>query len=157
MAEASAKREWLVMNRKGPWEGYRRQTLSPSRLPLRAHRRETSGYEAAFGQKISRPPRGTPHMSDVTCAFTWVSCVTNVACVTQFVTCERFNTIGAGKYQVAMAIGSVRHSYSLCKQNRKKGVFRMKIAILYSHRLLGQPKDIFTIEIMNATFCFYEQ
>ena len=24
------------MNRKGPWEGYRRQ-LSPSRLPLRAH------------------------------------------------------------------------------------------------------------------------
>ena len=34
----------------------------------------------------------------------------------------------------------------------------MKIAILYSsHRLLGQPKDIFTIEIMNATFCFYKQ
>ena len=33
--EASAKREWLVMNRKGPWEGYR--WLSPSRLPLRAH------------------------------------------------------------------------------------------------------------------------
>ena len=33
----------------------------------------------------------------------------------------------------------------------------MKIAILYSHRLLGQPKDIFTIEIMNATLCFYEQ
>ena len=33
----------------------------------------------------------------------------------------------------------------------------MKIAILHSHRLLGQPKDIFTIEIMNATFCFYEQ
>ena len=25
MAEASAKRVWLVMNRKGPWEGYRRQ------------------------------------------------------------------------------------------------------------------------------------
>ena len=24
MAEASAQREWLVMNRKGPWEGYRR-------------------------------------------------------------------------------------------------------------------------------------
>ena len=39
MAEASAKREWLVMNRKGPWEGYRQQSrpLSPSRLPLRAH------------------------------------------------------------------------------------------------------------------------
>ena len=43
MAEASAKREWLVMNRKGPWEGYRQQAklrrslLSPSRLPLRAH------------------------------------------------------------------------------------------------------------------------
>ena len=33
----------------------------------------------------------------------------------------------------------------------------MKITILYSHRLLGQPKDIFTVEIMNATFCFYEQ
>ena len=33
----------------------------------------------------------------------------------------------------------------------------MKIAILHSHRLLGQRKDIFTIEIMNATFCFYEQ
>ena len=33
----------------------------------------------------------------------------------------------------------------------------MKIAILHSHRLLGQHKDIFTIEIMNATFCFYEQ
>ena len=28
IVEASAKREWLVMNRKGPWEGYRR---------LRAH------------------------------------------------------------------------------------------------------------------------
>ena len=25
------------MNRKGPWEGYRQQALSPSRLPLRAH------------------------------------------------------------------------------------------------------------------------
>ena len=25
MVEASLKREWLVMNRKGPWEGYRRQ------------------------------------------------------------------------------------------------------------------------------------
>ena len=39
MAEESAKREWLVMNRKGPWEGYRRQSrpLSPSRLPLRVH------------------------------------------------------------------------------------------------------------------------
>ena len=37
--KATAKREWLVMNRKGPWEGYRR----------RAHifiERETSGYEA---------------------------------------------------------------------------------------------------------------
>ena len=31
-----ARNEWLVMNRKGPWEGYRRP-LSPSRLPLRAH------------------------------------------------------------------------------------------------------------------------
>ena len=27
----------------------------------------------------------------------------------------------------------------------------MKIAISYSHRLLRQPKDIFTTEIMNAT------
>ena len=26
MAEASAKREWLVMNRKGPWEGYEAET-----------------------------------------------------------------------------------------------------------------------------------
>ena len=41
-----ARNEWLVMNRKGPWEGRRRQAkrrlatsrlLSPSRLPLRAH------------------------------------------------------------------------------------------------------------------------
>ena len=32
-----ARNEWLVMNRKGPWEGYRQQALSPSRLPLRAH------------------------------------------------------------------------------------------------------------------------
>ena len=31
-----ARNEWLVMNRKGPWEGYSRP-LSPSRLPLRAH------------------------------------------------------------------------------------------------------------------------
>ena len=29
--------ERLMMNRKGPWEGYRQQALSPSRLPLRAH------------------------------------------------------------------------------------------------------------------------
>ena len=45
------------MNCNGPWEGYRQQAklqageatsrpLSPSRVPLRAHRRETSGYEA---------------------------------------------------------------------------------------------------------------
>ena len=65
MVEASSKRERLVMNCKGPWEGYWRQAkkhakrrlaltsrpLSPSRLPLRArfHRereRETTGYEA---------------------------------------------------------------------------------------------------------------
>ena len=44
IVEASAKREWLVMNRRGPWEGY-------SFLPafLCAHifiERETSGYEA---------------------------------------------------------------------------------------------------------------
>ena len=35
------------MNRKGPWEGYRRQAkprpLSPSRLPLRAHRERRLG------------------------------------------------------------------------------------------------------------------
>ena len=42
MVEASAKREWPVMNRNGPWEGYRRRAkrlcpLSPSLLPLRAH------------------------------------------------------------------------------------------------------------------------
>ena len=35
------------MNRKGPWEG------SPSPLPLRAHRRETSGYEAVPGDNSS--------------------------------------------------------------------------------------------------------
>ena len=35
IVKASAKREWPVINRKGPWEGHRR--LSPSRLPLRAH------------------------------------------------------------------------------------------------------------------------
>ena len=29
--------ERLVMSRKGPWEGYRRQSLSPSCLPLRAY------------------------------------------------------------------------------------------------------------------------
>ena len=41
MEEASAKRV-TVMNRKGPWEGYRRQSrpLSPSRLPLRARFKE---------------------------------------------------------------------------------------------------------------------
>ena len=31
-AEASAKREWLVINRKGPWEGYRRQAKHVSRV-----------------------------------------------------------------------------------------------------------------------------
>ena len=44
---ASAKREWLVMNRKGPWEGYR----CPLPAFLCAHifiKRETSGYEAAL-------------------------------------------------------------------------------------------------------------
>ena len=35
--ERLARNEWLVVNRKGPWEGYRRHPLSPSRLPLRAH------------------------------------------------------------------------------------------------------------------------
>ena len=33
---SQGKGERLVMNRKGPWEGYRR-LASPSRLPLRAH------------------------------------------------------------------------------------------------------------------------
>ena len=49
-----ARNEWLVMNRKGPWEGYRRQAkrrLARCLLPafLCAHifiKRETSGYEA---------------------------------------------------------------------------------------------------------------
>ena len=36
MVEASAKRRCVVMNRKGPWEGYRRP-LSPYRIPLHAH------------------------------------------------------------------------------------------------------------------------
>ena len=42
MAEASAKCEWLEMNRKGPWEGYRRRAkrrLARCLLPLRAHRK----------------------------------------------------------------------------------------------------------------------
>ena len=54
MAEASAKREWLVMNRKGPWEGYRRQAKPAARCLLPAflcghifNKRETSGSEAA--------------------------------------------------------------------------------------------------------------
>ena len=44
--------ERLVMNRKGPWEGYRRQgknrgsPLSPSRLPLRAHFHREKGVWA---------------------------------------------------------------------------------------------------------------
>ena len=57
MAEASAIREWVVMNRKGPWEGYRRQAkrrLARCLLPayLCAHifiKRETSRYEAGEG------------------------------------------------------------------------------------------------------------
>ena len=42
--EASAKREWLVTKRRGPWEGRRRHAneapfrpFSPSHLPLRAN------------------------------------------------------------------------------------------------------------------------
>ena len=63
MAEASAKRERLVMNRKGPREGYTAASeashpLCPCRLPLRANciERETSGYEAAWdrGRKGER-------------------------------------------------------------------------------------------------------
>ena len=56
-----ARNEWLVMNRKEPWEGYRRQAKLKGEarclLPafLCAHifiKRETSGYEAAVGQSL---------------------------------------------------------------------------------------------------------
>ena len=61
--EASAKRERLVMNRKGPWEGYRRQAkrrlarcLLPAFLcPHIFFERETSGYEA-----------------DINCSYPWL-------------------------------------------------------------------------------------
>ena len=46
MVESRAKRDWLVMNRKEPWEG--NSCLLPAFF-LRAHfhrERETSGYEA---------------------------------------------------------------------------------------------------------------
>ena len=46
-----ARNEWLVMNRKGPWEGYRLQA-SPSRLPLRAHRERRLGTR----QRVSPLP-----------------------------------------------------------------------------------------------------
>ena len=42
MAEASAKREWLVMNRKGPWEGYR----------LRAHRKRDVWVRGMYHAKV---------------------------------------------------------------------------------------------------------
>ena len=50
-----ARNEWLVMNRKGPWEGYRRQakpvvSFSPSFA--RTFERETSGYEVALDQNL---------------------------------------------------------------------------------------------------------
>ena len=54
--------EWLVMNRKGPWEGYRRQAkrrLARCVLPafLCAHIfRETSGYEAVTVMFCGRFP-----------------------------------------------------------------------------------------------------
>ena len=49
MVEASAKRERLAMNLKGPWVGYRWQAVSFPPCFARAHifiERETSGYEA---------------------------------------------------------------------------------------------------------------
>ena len=46
MAEASVKREWLVMNLKGPWEGYRRFLLPAFLCAYIFIERETSGYEA---------------------------------------------------------------------------------------------------------------
>ena len=57
-----ARNEWLVMNRKGPWEGYRRQAkrhLARCLLPafLCAHifiKRETSGYEAGTSLRRRR-------------------------------------------------------------------------------------------------------
>ena len=43
-----ARNEWLVMNRKGPWEGYRQQAKPVVSFPPFFARtsRETSGYEA---------------------------------------------------------------------------------------------------------------
>ena len=59
IVEASAKRERLVMNRKGPWGGYRRQAkrrLLPAFLcPHFFFERETSGYEA-----------------DINCSYPWL-------------------------------------------------------------------------------------
>ena len=59
MVEASAKREWLVMNRKGPWEGYRRQAKPVVSFPPSFARifssRETSGYEAASSEQCYWP------------------------------------------------------------------------------------------------------
>ena len=61
-----ARNKWLVMNRKGPWEGYRRQAkrrLARCLLPafLCAHnfiKRETSGYEAALTWRHKlKPPK----------------------------------------------------------------------------------------------------
>ena len=50
VVEASAKREWLVLNRKGPWEGYR---LLPAFLCahiLIERERRLAGYEAGSQQ-----------------------------------------------------------------------------------------------------------
>ena len=61
-----ARNEWLVMNHKGPWEGYKRQAkrrLARCLLPafLCAHifiKRETSGYEADL-ERCQRSDHGT--------------------------------------------------------------------------------------------------
>ena len=41
-----ARNEWLVIHRKGPWEGYRRQPVVSFPPSFARTSRETSGYEA---------------------------------------------------------------------------------------------------------------
>ena len=55
LTSASAKREWLVTKRKGPWEGERKGAKPVFSFPpsfarkFSSRERETSGYETATG------------------------------------------------------------------------------------------------------------
>ena len=56
--EASAKREWLVMNRKGPWEGYRRQakpvvSFPPSFAPTFSSRERRLGTRQLLPSSVT--------------------------------------------------------------------------------------------------------